>query len=698
MENVFLRIISMSTIGSYVILFAVVIRWMLKKSPKIFSYVLWSVVFFRLLSPFSFESTLSLIRFNTKPVHKIITHGQVSPINNGTAAIEGVVAQGISTPVEVMGGMDSSQSWTTAGGVIWLIGISVLLIYCFYTTIRLHNSVKTSARIYENEYENVYQLDVMMTPFVLGLFRPRIYIPKNLTQREISYIVKHEQNHIRRFDHIIKPVSFLAVCIHWFNPLVWVAFFLMVEDMELSCDESVIRQLGSDIKKDYTASLLTLSAGRKIISRCPLAFGESNTKARIINILRYKKPAFWIVAVSIIAVAAVVVGLVSNHPGEKMTEKDYAEQFVQNQIAVYDDATWADFTNVDSEITKFERLDRFDGLLDSPVEIWHIEYRFKADDIDEGALGNVNYVDGWIVEDDTSGFKALVFSYEKAEPKYLGSIYSIDGLNGNGDTIAGREALLRVYLEQHGLIPNETYKSDHIIVRFPLSTGETCQLLLSQPIKKGGKGIWCVERWMDGNGMVYYDIPITDGRAVEYYDELQKECDEGSKPNLLDPIQVALEHINGEGALGQRVSSDELEILYDVTAEDFLKTPESHYIGFISNFNTEEYENPYFHLDQIEWLTIEDTARLKELNIDPDDLPNGYYIYNPTSYPMYHQCDNATKYSIIDFTVGDYGVSHKSVSATDFVKYLSQFDDFIPPFHVYTKDGFVKEVLEQYVP
>ncbi len=302
------------------------------------------------------------------------------------------------------------------------------------------------------------------------------------------------------------------------------------------------------------------------------------------------------------------------------------------------------------------------------------------------------------LEDDTMGFKALAFSYEKSYPNYLGSLFSVDGLNGNVETVAGRETLLRVYLEQNGLLQRETYKSDHVIVKFPLSTGETCQLFLSQPAKIGSGGIWCTERWMDGNGTIYYDIPSTDGRITEYYSLLQKECDNGHKPYLLDPVQVALEYINGEKGIGQSVSIDLLEIINDATIKEFLQTPMSHYIGFISNFTLDDMTKPYFHLDRIEWLTIEDTKRLNDLGIDPDDLPNGFYIYNPANYPAYFQCYHDTEFLIIDYIPGDHGVSHKSVSVTEFAEYLEQFNDFIPPFHVYTRDGHVQTVEEQYVP
>jgi beta-lactamase regulating signal transducer with metallopeptidase domain len=707
LEKLFLQILNMSITASYVILFVIVVRLLLKKAPKIFSYALWSVVFFRLICPFSFESIFSLIRINTQTVPHTIMNAQVPQIESGVAVIDQIANHSLNQSVSVPAlgaSANTMQIWVAAAGTIWLLGILILLIYSIFTAVKLHNKLKSAKTICgdvstELVCGNVFEIRGIKTPFVFGFFSPKIYLPAGLSEKERTYIIKHEQTHIRRFDHIIKPFAFLVLCIHWFNPLAWVAFFLMSEDMELSCDESVIRQLGSEIKKDYSTSLLSLSTGRRIIGGCPLAFGENNTKGRIMNILNYKKPAFWVVVVAVIAVVGIGIGLMTNPQGEQLTEEDYAERFIQEQLAAYKDATWANFENVDSEIITFERLDRFEGILDYPMEIWHIEYRWKPEDIQEEALGNVKVVDGWIVEDDDMGFSALIFSYKNSKPQYLGRLFTNDGLNGNGDTVAGRETLLRSYLEQLGLIPHETYASDHIVVKFPLSTGETSQLFLSQPITQGSSGIWCVERWMDGNGTVYYNIPPTNVRISEYYVDLQKQCDEGENPSLLDPLQVALEFINGEGGLGQRVSADELEVKYSATVEDFLETPESHYIGYISNFTMDQSSMPYFHFDQIEWLSLEDEERLQELNIDPDDLTNGFYIHNPANYPMFHQVSEQTEYFIIDWeSAGSQILFHKPSTLEEFTEHLEQLGDSAPPFRLVTKDGYVQSITEQYLP
>ncbi|MEG1894072.1 MAG: DUF5301 domain-containing protein, partial [Clostridia bacterium] len=200
------------------------------------------------------------------------------------------------------------QIWIFLGRVLWLSGIAALLIYSVVSLLKLRRRLKDAVQ----ESGNIYTSASLTSPFVMGLFRPKIYLPAHLTEEEKSYIVLHEQTHIKRLDHVVKIVSFFVLCLHWFNPLVWVAFFLCGRDMELSCDEAVIKKLGSDVKKDYSSSLLSLATGRRIVGGTPLAFGEGDTKSRIKNVLNYKKPAFWMIVVSVIAIVAVGIGLAAN--------------------------------------------------------------------------------------------------------------------------------------------------------------------------------------------------------------------------------------------------------------------------------------------------------------------------------------------------------------------------------------------------
>ncbi len=410
------------------------------------------------------------------------------------------------------------------------------------------------------------------------------------------------------------------------------------------------------------------------------------------NRLNYKKTAFGVTVLAIIIFGAVFIGLMSQPQEEDLTVEDYANQFMQKEIKSLED----DNTNVkivDSKITRLERIAIFDNILTYPIEIWQLKYRLKPDDISRISLpGGMNAIDGWITESASMGQPILIFSYETSNPNFLGTTWT-----GESDFSkpAGQEVALRIFLERQGLLPQETYSGNHIIVKFPLSTGETCQLFLSQPAVQGEHGIWCVERWMDGNGNVYHVTPDTDKVISHYFKDLQDEVDNGHKPGLINPAQVAIAWIND--TLGQNVTLDELNIQYSASIEAFMQSPENNYIGYIDNFEVDKYSNPSFHLYPIEWLTLDDSKRLQELGISPNNLNNGFYIYNPpNNYPRFHQVTEDTSYNIICW--GE-NISHESVTMNQFVEYLKQYPgDYAPLFRIITKDGYVQSITEQYVP
>ena len=690
MDKLFLGILNMSITSTYVILFIILIRFFFKKAPKIYSYSLWSVVLLRLTIPFSFESIFSLIRINTKAIPEDIIYTGLPQINSGITAIDRVVNNSLPAPV-IGASVNPMQIWISIGGAIWILGLIALIIYSIVTTIKLSKKLKSAIHISDNIYEN----NVIKTPFVFGLINPKVYLPKALSEIEKGYIIKHEQTHIERYDHIIKFVAFIVVSIHWFNPLVWLSFFLMTEDMELSCDEKVIKELGSSIKKDYSTSLLSLSTGRRIIGGSPLAFGENNTKGRIKNILNYKKPEFWVGTLAIIVIVAVSIGLLSNPKEsgannllEPMTVKDYAESFVKEVIEGYEniDGQGAGFKIIESKIISLERVASFDGILSTPVELWSIQYRLKPEDVNVMIAGGMEVIDGWLTENGSMGKPLLAYTYEGDITKYLGPVYTAEF---NMTSLAGQETAIRIMLESKDLLPNETYMGNHVVIKFPSSSGDTNQVLLSQPVVQGNKGIWAVERWMDGNGTIYHEYPQTDLKIGDYYENLQNQLDGGLLP-LGDPIEVGYDFIrNGLGQIWVKIR--ELEVKNPATLEDFLETPINHYTAYITKF---ELDDPIIHIDRIEWLNdLDDVERLKELEIDPDTLNNGYYIYNPTSYPEGLFLGEDTEYNLINQET----VTSKVVSKSEFYQYVKDANHD-PIFHIFTKDGTITKIQEQYRP
>ncbi|HHT04048.1 MAG TPA: peptidase M56, partial [Bacteroidales bacterium] len=309
MSELFLSILNMSLTASYVIIFIMLTRLTLKRAPKFISYALWGVAAFRLIIPFSFESMFSLMPRNTNgaSIPRDIIYQQSPQVNSGIEMVDSFVNQLL--PIPAAGAsVNPLQIYIEIGAYIWILGIVALLVYSFVSIYILKKQLKNSDLI----EENIYEAKNLKTPFVLGVIKLKIYLPAGINAEERNYILLHEQTHIQRKDHVIKILAFFILSIHWFNPLVWIAFILMSRDMELSCDERVLKEMNEDIKKPYANSLLSLATERHILNSSPLAFSEGNVKGRIKNVLYYKKPTFWIVAIAIILLVPVTIGLVSN--------------------------------------------------------------------------------------------------------------------------------------------------------------------------------------------------------------------------------------------------------------------------------------------------------------------------------------------------------------------------------------------------
>ena len=330
-EQLFIRILNMSLTGSFVTLIVWAIRFFLRKAPSIFSYCLWAVVLFRLLCPISFSADFSL--FNALPA-PFTEHGRIAYISENILE-NNRFPMPVTTPEsESSKGYDRQNADASAGtpdfsktalilktaAGIWQAGILIMALYSIGTMMRLKEKLKSAAQV----RDNIYISEKIATPFVIGIIHPRIYLPSGLSEKETEYILLHEQIHLKRKDHLLKTAAYATLCLHWFNPLVWAAFFLCGKDMEMSCDEAVIRKIGNGVKKEYSASLLCLSTGKRIVNGIPLAFGEGETGSRIRNILQYKKPAaLAFLFTTVVCIAAAVILLANPEPAEEETGGAY---------------------------------------------------------------------------------------------------------------------------------------------------------------------------------------------------------------------------------------------------------------------------------------------------------------------------------------------------------------------------------------
>lgn len=310
----FPRLLNMSLTAGIVIICILPARLLLKKAPKIFSYALWAVVLFRLLCPVSISSEWSLLNVLDVPFSE---KGSIEYIPAVTIPIPGIsetinenLPQG-----EEQTAADPLEFPMSAATFVWLIGMLAMLLHSILSLIKLRRRLIGAIHL----RDAVYLADYISSPFVIGLLRPKIYLPSTLPDQERVYIIQHEQHHIRRFDPIIRILAFTALCVHWFNPLVWLAFVLSGKDMEMSCDEAVMKTMDNDIRVEYSTSLLSLSTGKRIIAGMPLAFGEGSTKSRIKNVMNYRKPTFWVIIASTVVVFVGCVTLLTNPSNDLRT-------------------------------------------------------------------------------------------------------------------------------------------------------------------------------------------------------------------------------------------------------------------------------------------------------------------------------------------------------------------------------------------
>ena len=291
------ELLRINLVAIFVILIVLAARLILKRAPKVFSYALWAIVLIRLLIPVSIPSPVSVIP-DTPAASGAVINSALPEIEFETLRDreQNYYESQNTSPEDVQVYVSRTMEPMVYLSLAWLVGIAGMLFYSGISYLKIRKMVRIAVPL----RDNIWIADDIKSPFVIGFLKPKIYLPNNLGEQEQEYIILHEQYHIRRLDHVIKTLAFLALTIHWFNPLVWIAFVLACKDMEMSCDEAVIRKLGENVRADYSASLLTLATGHRIIAGTPLAFGEGDTKGRIKNLAKWKKPAIWVLVLTII--------------------------------------------------------------------------------------------------------------------------------------------------------------------------------------------------------------------------------------------------------------------------------------------------------------------------------------------------------------------------------------------------------------
>lgn len=322
MGDIFLQLLNMSITAGWLVLAVLAVRFLFRNMPKWICCLLWAAVALRLLVPFSIESPFSL-QPSAQPIQSttVIDGGvktYVPSIDSRVSFVENRVNPALRDTFAYQESESAApvQIVTEIAGCIWLVGMAVLLIYALVGVIRLHRSVREAIRYRDNSYV----CDAVTTPFLLGVFRPRIYLPSALSQAEIDYVLAHERAHLRRGDHVWKTIGYLMLCVYWFHPLCWIAYLMLCKDIELACDERVIRDMSYDDKKEYSRVLLSCATQRRFVLSCPLAFGEVGVKERVKMVLNHKKCAFGITVLAVVVCVVVAICFLTNPVGAPSDE------------------------------------------------------------------------------------------------------------------------------------------------------------------------------------------------------------------------------------------------------------------------------------------------------------------------------------------------------------------------------------------
>ena len=314
MDDVFLKLVNLSISASWLILAVLVLRVVLKKAPKWVMPLLWGVVALRLVCPFSIESVLSLIPSAETIPSEIVTETR-EPVLYEQATLDIVTNPTLPPAAEVTVGVSRQQAQVDFNiySVLWLAGMAALLVHALVSAGKLKKKLATAILL----RDNIYESEFVDSPFVFGVVKPNIYLPMHMDEGTAAHVIAHERAHLARRDHWWKVLGYLVLALHWFNPLVWVAYILFCRDIELACDERVVKGLDGAARADYSQALLSCAAPGRAVAACPLAFGEGNIKTRVKSALHYKKPAFWVAAAAVLAVVIMAVCFLTNPRSER---------------------------------------------------------------------------------------------------------------------------------------------------------------------------------------------------------------------------------------------------------------------------------------------------------------------------------------------------------------------------------------------
>lgn len=435
MAEIFQKALNMSIAAGWLILAVIALRLLLRRAPKRFRLLLWAVVGLRLALPWSIESALSLIpSAQTLPEGIMLERAPV--LDTGISALNGAINLGFTaafTP-ELGASANPLQVLLPIAAALWMLGAAAMLLWALVSWLRLRKRVREAVRLEENVYECG-----IASPFVLGLFRPRIYLPFSLENGERELVLAHERAHITAGDHIIKPLGWLLLAAHWYNPLVWLAYALFCRDIELACDERVVRGLSLSDRADYSQALLDLSRPRGGVRACPLAFGESSVKGRVKSVLSYKKPAFWLVLLAVVVCVGAAVCFLTDPKEEAepvddgdggvvisaRLEENFPAQVLDYAFACTEEmAEELSYLGLKSaELTDLSCYAEVEAPEGGTLLLFRLGARFELAEPESVApAGGMVIEDGWLTRPDSGGDRFMLLLRDGDDWRFIGLV------------------------------------------------------------------------------------------------------------------------------------------------------------------------------------------------------------------------------------------------------------------------------------
>lgn len=435
MAEIFQKALNMSIAAGWLILAVIALRLLLRRAPKRFRLLLWAVVGLRLALPWSIESALSLIpSAQTLPEGIMLERAPV--LDTGISALNGAINPGFTaafTP-ELGASANPLQVLLPIAAALWMLGAAAMLLWALVSWLRLRKRVREAVRL----EENVYECEIA-SPFVLGLFRPRIYLPFSLENGERELVLAHERAHITAGDHIIKPLGWLLLAAHWYNPLVWLAYALFCRDIELACDERVVRGLSLSDRADYSQALLDLSRPRGGVRACPLAFGESSVKGRVKSVLSYKKPAFWLVLLAVVVCVGAAVCFLTDPKEEAepvddgdggvvisaRLEENFPAQVLDYAFACTEEmAEELSYLGLKSaELTDLSCCAEVEAPEGGTLLLFRLGARFELAEPESAApAGGMVIEDGWLTRPDSGGDRFMLLLRDGDDWRFIGLV------------------------------------------------------------------------------------------------------------------------------------------------------------------------------------------------------------------------------------------------------------------------------------